>query len=260
MRYASCPIVRDAWRGVAPSGGTNPMSCRRSSSDCHSASTRSASSRAAARARRRDSQAPNGTIAAMSRASSTTRIVVTCWVTNRTAPVPVVPVVVPVWSAGHVARRTGRGGGRRRRRASVVGLALEEDPPPSGTRLYSGATPLRVPGVGSKRTQPSRGKYSSGQAWASDGAHDPVVAVDGAGQEPDRHPGRDAGGPREHDHGRGELHAVAALGLQEAGQRLVGQVPVGGLVGQLEGVGELSGRAGRPGPCGRSGAPSRRRR
>ena len=37
-----------------------------------------------------------------------------------------------------------------------------------GTRLYSGATPLRVPGVGSKRTQPSRGKYSSGQAWASE--------------------------------------------------------------------------------------------
>ena len=50
----------------------------------------------------------------------------------------------------------------------MVGLALEEDPPPSGTRLYSGATPLRVPGVGSKRTQPSRGKYSSGQAWASE--------------------------------------------------------------------------------------------
>ena len=52
--------------------------------------------------------------------------------------------------------------------SEVVGLALEEDPPPSGTMLYSGATPLRVPGVGSKRTQPSRGKYSSGQAWASE--------------------------------------------------------------------------------------------
>ncbi len=37
-----------------------------------------------------------------------------------------------------------------------------------GTRLYSGATPLRVPGVGSNRTQPSLGNNSSGQAWASE--------------------------------------------------------------------------------------------
>ena len=49
-----------------------------------------------------------------------------------------------------------------------VGLALDEEPVSVGTRLYSGATPLRVPGVGSKRTQPRRGKYSSGQAWASE--------------------------------------------------------------------------------------------
>ena len=50
----------------------------------------------------------------------------------------------------------------------MVGLALDVEPVSVGTRLYSGATPLRVPGVGSKRTQPRRGKYSSGQAWASE--------------------------------------------------------------------------------------------
>ena len=37
----------------------------------------------------------------------------------------------------------------------------------SSPRVYVGTFSARWPGVGSKRTQPEPGKYSSGQAWRS---------------------------------------------------------------------------------------------
>ncbi|OPZ51819.1 MAG: hypothetical protein BWY91_02573 [bacterium ADurb.BinA028] len=42
----------------------------------------------------------------------------------------------------------------------------------TGGTVHDGAVPVRTLGVGSNRTQPAPGKYSSGQEWAS-----PAVTV-----------------------------------------------------------------------------------
>ena len=139
----------------------------------------------------------------------------------------------------------GRGGGASR-------CVVEPDPGLAGgpSQRYGGAA-ARCGTAGSARSGASPSLEVELGPRVGVGGLDRVDAlVERAGQETDRHPRGDPAGPCQHDHGRGELHAVAGLRLEEVRDRVVlGEAAVGVLhgPGQLEGVGVVRRCGGTPG-------------